>query len=185
MALTCGYDDVSITMPITCMECEYDLTGTPRSSRCPECGMSAEASYHRAESLPSRRSLHPIALFTLVMCAIGVVMSLVPLTSAEVDNVVGLVFCGGFLLWSASPFIAVGAMAVWWGSSTFKSITYLIASAVLLAWCGFYVADVQRSTSSTAALAYIFAPLYSWVWIIAVHAFLAFAAWVGHVREVG
>lgn len=42
-------------MTIPCLACRYDLTATPRTGVCPECGAEAEES-HRAAAEAARHS---------------------------------------------------------------------------------------------------------------------------------
>src|ERR1043165_5736126 len=51
-------DDRALMPPVTCIKCGYDLRGTYRDGRCPECGTPATRSVHQKPSRLARLKMH-------------------------------------------------------------------------------------------------------------------------------
>jgi hypothetical protein len=149
-------------MPLTipCLACRYDLTATPRTGVCPECGADAEES-HRAAAEAARHSPRLAAILAQVIAfGTSAAAALTLARHATIDSVGTLLFFGAFLAAVVSPPIGVGIIA-WHGRSRrAASIATLVASSLLaVVYAVVLIQAFVVAGSSTAVLGILVLPV--------------------------
>jgi hypothetical protein len=148
------------TVTIPCLACRYDLTATPRTGVCPECGADAEES-HRAAAEAARHSPRFAAILAQAIAfGTSAVAAMVLVAHATIDSVATLLFFGAFLAAVVAPPIGVGIVA-WLGRSRrAASIATLVASVLLaVLYAIVLVQSFIVAGSSTAVLGILVLPV--------------------------
>jgi hypothetical protein len=130
-------------MPVFCIECKYDLTATPRDSRCPECGQLAQESYDAAEKPPP--PLHDDALSAIAACCAGALSVSIFAVTVVTANSLGL-FGMMLTIFHASPFGFMMAYSYLHGRHSSSASTFLWMSLILMAFtwgCYFYIMAIS------------------------------------------
>lgn len=118
-----------------------------------------------------------VAVWSLLLPAATGVAILVVMTAASSmpATLADLTWSVGFLVWNLLPLGAMAVLLVWSSRRGWADVAVVeLGSVAVAVIAGLALVDFSTSDSSTAALLFIFLPMYLWV-AVAVSAMLALA----------
>jgi hypothetical protein len=153
-------------MPVTCINCKYDLTGTLRTGQCPECGQAADASYEEFDIQQARPPIRAAAWAAIILSALGASSAVALVLWAAIGGgsaADDIMFAIALVVWNMSPFLGLVWLAVMVGRRRVPAIAALIVSVVVTVFIWWWYGVLLRANDPLAGMILLGAPAMAWI----------------------